>query len=270
MKMTIGAVLTAPSSQPQAKASESGFSNVLAEVKTSSQSNGKTEFSYTEQKSSEMAKALGDLDSAQSAPDFNEFVSVKEALSDGTYIAEFSSETISAEFKNTVISLISSKTDGSKEENDRVIDALLKILKKMQDDTEDGSAASILMELLASIAGINTDTPVFELNMTKSELCVTTENTEITAILSAEQTLSAAPEASAQPLPTESVTAETNGTVLTAKRSYRSRKPARDYRSPTAYRKLSRTAFKRPFSFSKKRTWPRKSYSRIRTARSSA
>lgn len=211
MKMTIGAVLTAPSSQPQAKASESGFSNTLAEVRTSAQSKGRTEFSYTEQKTPETAKPLGSAEESAIKTDFDtafdEFISVSEAISADTYVS-VSSENVSAEFKSAVISLISSQTDGTKEENDRVIDALLKILKKMQDDTDDGSAASLLMELLASLNGVSSDTSVFELNVKTTELRVTTENTEIAAILSSEQPLTAAPAETTAETAVQSLAAE--------------------------------------------------------------
>jgi len=221
MEMTIGAVLTAPSSQPQAKASESGFSNVLAEVETSSQSKGKTEFSYTKQKNADVAEPLAEVEKSPVKADFDtafeEFVFVSEELAADVSGISVSTQTVSAEFKSAVVSLISSQTDGTKEENDRVIDALLKILKKMQNDTEDGSAASLLMELLASLTGVDTDAPVFELKVNATELRVTTENTEIAAILSSEQPSTAAPattpaETAAMPLAAEVITAETTKT----------------------------------------------------------
>lgn len=217
MNMTIGAVLTAPSSQPQVKASESGFSGVLSEVRTASSGNDGVQFSYTQQKSADPSaqdvKADIPVTESDFGTAFSELMSVTESFSAEEYDVSVSKETISAEFKNTVISLVSSVTDGSEEENGRVIDALLKVLKKMQDDTEEGSAAKLLMELLAAITGVNTDTPVFELNMSSSELCVTTENTEINAILS-EEKVSAA-EAFVQ----APVSEETAQTVVTPEKS---------------------------------------------------
>ncbi len=178
--MTISAVQMGTSSQPQAKASESGFSDVLSEVRTSTPraSSQDTSPSHSEQ------------------AEYSETVQVEATYTEET--TELTIESFSAEFVHNLKGHISCHFSALKcedckdmEENDKVIDALLEILKKMQENSENDPASDLLMELLASMMSNNgtvtaQDIPAFDMSVTVSEISVTTVNTEITAILSAE------------------------------------------------------------------------------------
>ena len=99
-------------------------------------------------------------------------------------------ETVMTELKNTVISLVSKANGGNAEENDRIIRALLDILKKMNDDSEEDPVMNLIMELLASMTGDAKDSEMFSLNLNVTEVSAT-ETTEITAILETEVTAEA-------------------------------------------------------------------------------
>lgn len=166
MNMTISAVQLGTSSQPQVKTTESGFSDVLTEVRTASPQVQ----SPASQQAPEQPQSSGD--------------EIRQAIvSEGVSLeAEITSEVFSAEFRETVVELVSGISDGSLEENNRIIDALLEILKKMGENDEEDTVMSLLAELLASMTG-NT---AFEFKASVSETAITSVNTEITAILSAE------------------------------------------------------------------------------------
>ncbi len=166
MEMTISAVQLSASSQPQAKASDSGFSDVLTEVRTASPQVQDNAVQYTsEQQTSEY---------------------VQTEAPESTVVVQASTENISVEFEETVVQLISNASGGTKEENDRIIDALLEILKKMKDNSDEDPSIDLVMELLASMLGETETAPVFDFRMTATETSVTAVNTEINAILSAE------------------------------------------------------------------------------------
>ncbi len=166
MEMTISAVQLSASSQPQAKASDSGFSDVLTEVRTASPQVKDNTAQYT---------------SEQQASEY-----VQTEAPESTVEVQASAETISVEFEETVVQLISNASNGTKEENDRIIDALLEILKKMKDNSDEDPSINLVMELLASMLSETETAPVFDFGMTATETSVTAVNTEITAILSAE------------------------------------------------------------------------------------
>ena len=166
MEMTISAVMVGASSQPQSKASDTGFSDILTEVRAAAPQTAEN----TVRQSSEPAEA-NYADEASYAKE--------------TEITAEIEETVMTELKNTVISLVSKASNGSKEENDRIISALLDILKKMQDDSEEDPVMSLIMELLASMSGETADSDLFSFNLNVTELTAS-ETTEITAILSSE------------------------------------------------------------------------------------
>lgn len=188
MEMTISAVQLGASSQPQAKASETGFSDVLTEVRTVNPR--VTEASQGQ--SSESTASAGTT--AQQA----------ETTAETPITGEFTETAFSAEFSETVIQLITEITGGNPEENDRVIDALLEILKKMgSDNEEEESGLNLVMELLMSMLGNTESNNSFEFTATFTETSVTAVNTEITAILSAEAETIA--QLSAQNVPEEAI-----------------------------------------------------------------
>lgn len=195
MDMTISAVQLGTSSQPQAKTSETGFSDVLTEVRTASPQ-------VTDSSQGQPSEASVPAEMTVQQPEVQ-----PEAPA---VTAELTVESFSAEFSETVIQLIAEITGGNPEENDRVIDALLEILKKMSGNSdEEEPELNLVMELLASMLGDNGNKNSLEFTAAFTETTVTaavTEvNTEINAILSAE--------AETQPvqLPTQNVT-ETAGT----------------------------------------------------------
>ncbi|MBQ8842332.1 MAG: flagellar hook-length control protein FliK [Ruminiclostridium sp.] len=190
MDMTISAVQLGTSSQPQAKTSETGFSDVLTEVRTASPQ-------VTDSSQGQPSEASAPAEMTVQQPE------VQPEAPAAT--AELTVESFSAEFSETVIQLIAEITGGNPEENDRVIDALLEILKKMSGNSdEEEPELNLVMELLASMLGDNGNKNSLEFTAAFTETTVTTAvtevNTEIRAILSAE--------AETQPvqLPTQNVT----------------------------------------------------------------
>ena len=167
MEMTISAVMVGASSQPQSKASDTGFSDILTEVRAAAP---------------QTAENTVNQPSYDTADDYQADVSSMEE----TVVAEIG-ETVMTELKNTVISLVSKANGGNAEENDRIISALLDILKKMNDDSEEDSAINLIMELLASMTGDAQDSDMFSLNLNVTEIS-RTETTEITAILGTQAT----------------------------------------------------------------------------------
>lgn len=183
MEMTISPVQLGLSSQPQAKASDTGFSEVLTEVRAAE-------------------PQMSDYTSQYEAPR-GDFQAEALPAEDMTALT-VTEETVSVEFESTVIQLISNLSGGNAEENDRIISALLEILKKMQNNSEDDPAVNLAMELLAAMLGETDNSTVFDFTLTAAETSVTAVNTEITAILSAEegvvpQTAAEIPAQNAQP-----------------------------------------------------------------------
>lgn len=172
MEMTISAVQLSTSSQPQTKTSDSGFSDVLTEVRTASPQVSDNTTAYTAQPSEQ-----------------TENVSVQPPAEEMS--AEVTVECFSAEFEETVVQLITKATgiapDDSENMN-RIVDALLEIIKKMAKKSEDDPEINLVMELLASMVGETNSEPAFTFSLTSKETTVTAVNTEITAILSAEST----------------------------------------------------------------------------------
>lgn len=166
MEMTISAVQLGASSQPQAKASDSGFSDVLTEVRTASPQVQDNAVQYTSEQPSEQP--------------------VQTETAENTVGVQVLTENISVEFEETVVQLISKASGGTKEETDRIIDALLEILKKMKNDSDEDPSINLVMELLASMMGETENTPMFDFRIAATETSVTAVSTEITAILSAE------------------------------------------------------------------------------------
>lgn len=172
MEMTISAVMVGASSQPQSKASETGFSDILTEVRSAAP---------------QTAENTVNQPSYDAARDYQaDAVSAQE-----TEITAEIEETVMTELKNTVISMVSKAKVGNAEENDRIISALLDILKKMNDDSEEDPVMNLIMELLASMTGDTADSDMFTLNLNVSEI-TRTETTEITAILGTETAVEAA------------------------------------------------------------------------------
>ena len=172
MEMTISAVMVGASSQPQSKASETGFSDILTEVRSAAP---------------QTAENTVNQPSYDAARDYQaDAVSAQE-----TEITAEIEETVMTELKNTVISMVSKVNGGNAEENDRIISALLDILKKMNDDSEEDPVMNLIMELLASMTGDTADSDMFTLNLNVSEI-TRTETTEITAILGTETAVEAA------------------------------------------------------------------------------
>ncbi len=206
MEMAIGAVHISASSQPQAKASESGFSEVLSEVRSSS----------AEPKLQENTQGY-EYESPEA--EYSDEITLKAEFSQET--AEYTIESFSVEFVHNLKEHLSCgflpincENCKDTEETDKIIDALLKILKKMQDESEDDTASNLLMELLASMSsstGANTDgqSRLFRLSMTKTEISVTSVSSEMTAILSAE-TEQVQPQVTAE-LPVQNVNAQSEG-----------------------------------------------------------
>lgn len=177
MDMTISAVQLGASSQPQAKTSDTGFSDVLTEVRTAAP-----------QVSDYTAQGSQSFEQVQQ-PDMTR----AEIPEDMTVQTELAEVTFSAEFEQTVISLISKETGITPEDSEemgRVIDALLEILKKMTSKSEDDTAVNMVMELLAAMLGETEGSPEVDFTFKQSETAITAVNTEIsaelTAILSAE------------------------------------------------------------------------------------
>ncbi|MBQ8904023.1 MAG: hypothetical protein IJY73_07040, partial [Oscillospiraceae bacterium] len=173
MEMAISAVMVGASSQPQSKASDTGFSDFLSEVRAAA----------PQMPENSVKQTTVDAESDYSAE--------SPSMEETAVIAEID-ETVMTELKNTVISLVSKANGGNTEENDRIISALLDILKKMNDDEED-PVMNLIMELLASMTGEPAESDMFSLNLNVTELS-TTETTEITAILGTE-TIAEAPQA---------------------------------------------------------------------------
>ena len=171
MEMAISAVMVGASSQPQSKASDTGFSDILSEVRSAAP--------QTVENTVKQPSYNAESDYSAEVP------SVEEA----EIIAEID-ETVMTELKNTVMSLVSRANGGNAEENDRIISALLDILKKMNDDSEEDPVMSLIMELLASMTGDVKDSEMFSFNLNVNEVSKT-ETTEITAILSTETTAEA-------------------------------------------------------------------------------
>ncbi len=171
MEMTISAVMVGASSQPQSKASDTGFSDILTEVR---------------------AAAPQTMENTAKQTAFNaesDYSAETHMTEEAEIIAEID-ETVMTELKNTVMSLVSKANKGNAEENDRIISALLDILKKMNDDSEEDPVMNLIMELLASMTGDVKDSDMFSLNLNVTEV-TTTETTEITAILGSETTAEA-------------------------------------------------------------------------------
>ncbi len=170
MEMAISAVMVGASSQPQSKASDTGFSDILSEVRAAAP--------QTMENSVKQTTVDAESDYSAESPSMEETAVIAEI-----------DETVMTELKNTVISLVSKANGGNTEENDRIISALLDILKKMNDDEED-PVMNLIMELLASMTGEPAESDMFSLNLNVTELS-TTETTEITAILGTETTAEA-------------------------------------------------------------------------------
>ena len=171
MEMTISAVMVGASSQPQSKASDTGFSDILSEVRAAAPQtveNTPKQTSYNTE---------------------NDYSAETASMEEAEIVAQVD-ETVMTELKNTVISLVSKANGGNAEENDRIISALLDILKKMNDDSEEDPVMNLIMELLASMTGDAKDSEMFSLNLNVTEVS-TTETTEITAILETEVTAEA-------------------------------------------------------------------------------
>ncbi len=166
MEMAISAVMVGASSQPQSKISDTGFSDVLTEVR---------------------AAAPQFTENTVKQPSYNteSDYSAEASMSEEIVVAAEIDETVMTELKNTVISLVSKANGGNTEENDRIISALLDILKKMNDDSEEDPVMNLIMELLASMTGEVKESDMFSLNLNVTEV-TTTETTEINAILSTE------------------------------------------------------------------------------------
>ncbi len=206
MEMAIGAVHISASSQPQAKASESGFSEVLSEVRSSSAEPKIQENTQGYEYESPEAEYSGETNLEA------EF-SVETA---GYTIESFSVEFVHNLKEHLSCGFLPINCENCKdtEETDKIIDALLKILKKMQDESEDDTASNLLMELLASMTsstGANTDgqSRLFRLSMTKTEISVTSVSSEMTAILSPE-TEQIQPQVTAE-LPVQNMNAQSEG-----------------------------------------------------------
>ena len=171
MEMAISAVMVGASSQPQSKASDTGFSDILSEVR---------------------AAAPQTVENTVKQPSYNaesDYSAEASSMEEAEIIAEID-ETVMTELKNTVMSLVSKAKVGNAEENDRIISALLDILKKMNDDNEEDPVMNLIMELLASMTGDVKDSDMFSFNLNVTEV-TKTETTEITAILSTETTAEA-------------------------------------------------------------------------------
>ena len=174
MDMTISAVQLSTSSQPQTKTSESGFSDVLTEVRTSTPQTSSTP-SYTE-----------------AQPETNEVQLPAEEMTVSAE-ATVTMESFSAEFKETVVQLIAQETGISPDDTEKmnaVIDALLEILKKMAKKDGDETEINPVMELLAAMVGGTDSEPAFTFTVTSKETTVTAVSTEIDAILSTEKAVS--------------------------------------------------------------------------------
>ena len=171
MEMAISAVMVGASSQPQSKASDTGFSDILSEVRAAAP--------QTMENAVKQTSYNAESDYSAEAP----------SMEEAEMIAEID-ETVMTELKNTVMSLVSKANGGDAEENDRIISALLDILKKMNDDSEEDPVMSLIMELLASMTGDVKDSEMFSFNLNVTEVSKT-ETTEITAILSTETTAEA-------------------------------------------------------------------------------
>lgn len=193
MEMTISPVQLGLSSQPQAKASDTGFSDVLTEVRTA-------------------APQMSDYTAQNEA--FQGEISPEALPSEEIAAVTVIEESFSAEFESTVIQLVSNLSGGNAEENDRIISALLDILKRMQNNSEDDPAVNLAMELLAAMLGETDSKPAFEITFASAETTVTAVNTEITAILGEE----AAPQQNAAEIPaqTDNISVQTAEVVQTA------------------------------------------------------
>ena len=127
MEMAISAVMVGASSQPQSKASETGFSDILTEVRSAAP---------------QTAENTVNQPSYDAARDYQaDAVSAQE-----TEITAEIEETVMTELKNTVISMVSKANGGNAEENDRIISALLDILREQDlvDNNTYDSANSLL------------------------------------------------------------------------------------------------------------------------------
>ena len=201
MNMTISAVQLGASSQPQAKTSETGFSDVLTEVRTAAPQIS----DYSAQGSQAQTAEAVQMPATE---DITVQAEIPEAMTAQTELADIS---FTAEFEQTVISLITKETGitpDDSEEMGKIIDALLKILKKMNSKTEDDTAVNMVMELLTAMLGETGNTPVIDFTFKQAETSITAINTEIsaelTAILSAEtQTVDAAAVQTQTNAPTE-------------------------------------------------------------------
>ncbi len=170
MEMTISAVQLGTSSQPQTKTSDSGFSDVLTEVRTSS------------------PQVTGYAPAETNG--YSETQNVQVAAEEMDITADISVQSFSAEFKETVIQLITDSTGISIEDEDKmnaVIDALMEIIRKMAKKSEDDPEINLVMELLTAMVGKTDNSPDFTFALTSKETTVTAVSTELTAILSVEE-----------------------------------------------------------------------------------
>lgn len=201
MNMTISAVQLGASSQPQAKTSETGFSDVLTEVRTATPQISDYSAQGSQAQTAEAAQV-------PTTEDITVQAEIPEAMTAQTELTDIS---FTAEFEQTVISLITKETGitpDDSEEMGKVIDALLQILKKMNSKTEDDTAVNMVMELLAAMLGETGNTPTIDFTFKQAETSITAINTqisaELTAILSAEtQTVDAAAVQTQTNAPTE-------------------------------------------------------------------
>lgn len=201
MNMTISAVQLGASSQPQAKTSETGFSDVLTEVRTAAPQISDCSAQGSQAQTAEAVQV-------PAAEDITAQAEIPEAMTAQTELADIS---FTAEFEQTVISLITKETGitpDDSEEMGKIIDALLQILKKMNSKTEDDTAVNMVMELLAAMLGETGNTPAIDFTFKQAETSITAINTEIsaelTAILSEEtQTVDAAAVQTQTNAPTE-------------------------------------------------------------------
>ncbi len=207
MDMTISAVQLSTSSQPQTKTSESGFSDVLTEVRTASPQVSDYTSAYT-------------ADTGATTENVSMQVSTEEMSVDSAVTVEC----FSAEFEETVVRLIARTTNISPDDSEKmnaVIDALLEVLKKMAKKSEDDPEINLVMELLASMVGEIDNTADFTFAVTAKETAITAVNTEITAILSAEENTAELSAATASAAETSQASVQTAADV-----SVTSEKPA--------------------------------------------
>lgn len=160
--MTVSAVQFGTMSQPQVKSPETGFSDVLSEVRTAAPQNG--------------ANRSAENGHPTSQPD-----NVEEKAPD-TATAELTAGV--KELKAAVVRLVSKASGGDSEASGKIIDALLQLLKKMRNESGDDEAMDFVMEILAALLGETQQTESIAVDLTAVEVSVAEVSAEITQIIS--------------------------------------------------------------------------------------